>query len=400
MIVKSQPYNKETMKKKKTLSITKNNHSFEFKYKLNLHKQSEDYFENSSSSLLLVNKDKNNMNSMHLNSIADHISCHPLKPKQNVSILVISMLILCLIECMSRPAFASSLHMSSSNSNNNNNKLAPLYWVTNNRKFYESTNENYYLKLNAHIGDNIDLVCPKQARTGTANESSSHYHKNNHSVIDQSELNQAHYLTIYKVGSKYEFDNCIINPNNIETVPILKCDKPSINTKFTIYFVKYSPVPFALEFEEDKEYFFLSTSSGTKDGLNFMTGGLCSKFNMRFSIKINAVSSESQQITINSSLVKKHELHNQAAASASSSQLLSDEDSIILQQLKERIKSTVASLNSAVNRNDDKSASEQLTPSQSSNLILMSNSFNLFPNQYHIYFLLVIYFFLITKFFV
>jgi len=121
---------------------------------------------------------------------------------------------------------------------------------------------------------------------------------------------------------------------------------------------------------------------------------------MRFSIKINAVSSESQQITINSSLVKKHELHNQAAASASSSQLLSDEDSIILQQLKERIKSTVASLNSAVNRNDDKSASEQLTPSQSSNLILMSNSFNLFPNQYHIYFLLVIYFFLITKFFV
>jgi len=337
------------MKKKKTLSITKNNHSFEFKYKLNLHKQSEDYFENSSS-LLLVNKDKNNMNSMHLNSIADHISCHPLKPKQNVSILVISMLILCLIECMSRPAFASSLHMSSSNSNNNNNKLAPLYWVTNNRKFYESTNENYYLKLNAHIGDNIDLG--------------------------------------------------IINPNNIETVPILKCDKPSINTKFTIYFVKYSPVPFALEFEEDKEYFSLSTSSGTKDGLNFMTGGLCSKFNMRFSIKINAVSSESQQITINSSLVKKHELHNQAAASASSSQLLSDEDSIILQQLKERIKSTVASLNSAVNRNDDKSASEQLTPSQSSNLILMSNSFNLFPNQYHIYFLLVIYFFLITKFFV
>ncbi len=59
------------MKKKKTLSITKNNHSFEFKYKLNLHKQSEDYFENSSS-LLLVNKDKNNMNSMHLNSIADN----------------------------------------------------------------------------------------------------------------------------------------------------------------------------------------------------------------------------------------------------------------------------------------------------------------------------------------
>lgn len=393
------------MKKKKSLSLSNHNYNFEFEYnKLKLHKHSNHLAEEnlSSSSLsLLVIRTKNHMNSMYSNSIADYSKRHQLKSKQNVSILTISMLILCLIECLGRPAFASSLHMTSSNSNNNNNKLAPLYWATNNRKFYESTNENYYLKLNAHIGDSIDLVCPKQARTGTANDSSSHVYNNNHSVIDQSELNQAHYLTIYKVGSKYEFDNCIINPNNIETVPILKCDKPSINTKFTIYFVKYSPVPFALEFEEDKEYFFLSTSSGTKDGLNFMTGGLCSKFNMRFSIKINAASSESaQSATINSSLVKKHELHNQAAASSSSSQLLSDEDSIILQQLKERIQSTVASLNSAVNRNDDKSASEQLTPSQSSNLILMSNSFNLLPNQFHIYFLLVIYFFLITNFFV
>ncbi|CAF0708508.1 unnamed protein product [Brachionus calyciflorus] len=154
-------------------------------------------------------------------------------------------------------------------------KLPSLYWSTNNRLFSDYTS-NYYLKLNAHIGDSIDLVCPRS------------------SLNDNYE-----YSIIYKVSSKYEFDNCLINPENYETVPILKCDKVnSANTvKFTIYFVKYSPVPNALEFEEDKEYYFLSTSSGTKDGINHQAGGLCSKFNMKFSIKIN-----SQQ---NSSLLQK-----------------------------------------------------------------------------------------------
>jgi hypothetical protein len=146
------------------------------------------------------------------------------------------------------------LFTSINNNNNNNKAVSP------------ASNMHQYLKMNAHIGDSIDLICPKLA----ANQS------------------DYEYSIIYKVSSKYEFDNCIINPNNYETVPILKCDKPQAqtNVKFTLYFVKYSPVPNALEFEEGKEYYFLSTSSGARDGLNFMSGGLCSKFNMKFSIKI------------------------------------------------------------------------------------------------------------------
>lgn len=98
------------------------------------------------------------------------------------------------------------------------------------------------------------------------------------------------YAVIYRVASRHEFDNCIVDANNYETVPILKCDKPHSAqlVKFTIYFVKYSPVPNALEFEEGKEYFFLSTSSGSRQGLEYASGGLCAKYNMRFSIHIQA----------------------------------------------------------------------------------------------------------------
>ena len=309
-----------------------------------------------------INKNNNR------NSIDSHRS-----NSHAMSLLKSTLVILILLEFFSKPSLvlANSLH--SQSSSNNNNKLSPLYWVTNNKKFFEATSENYYLKMNAHIGDSIDLVCPKFQKN------------NNDSSIDKTDTNQAYYLTIYKVGSKYEFDNCIINPNNIETVPILKCDKPLINTKFTIYFVKYSPVPFALEFEEDKEYYFLSTSSGNKDGLNFMTGGLCSKFNMRFSIKIN---SAEQQIQTTS--IKKHD---QPPNSASSSQLLSEEDSIILQQLKERIQSTVSSMNQIYNRNDKLNETPPPQAQQTfktSNLVFISNSNYLLPNQLVIYYLLVI----------
>jgi hypothetical protein len=153
-------------------------------------------------------------------------------------------------------------------------KLPALHWTSSNRLFKDpaNTGANYFLRMTAHIGDSIDLTCPKA--TGAASD--------------------YEYSVIYKVSSKHEFDNCIVNPNNYETVPILKCDKPGAASpvKFTIYFVKYSPVPNALEFEEDKEYYFLSASSGMRDGLGHMSGGLCSKFNMRFSIKIKPQSNE------------------------------------------------------------------------------------------------------------
>ena len=175
----------------------------------------------------------------------------------------------------------------------NSKKLAPLLWSSTNRLFTDLTNSglNYYLKLDAHIGDSIDLVCPKQQLQMPLDFMQA-------SNGAGGAADQAEYSVIYRVGTKHEFDNCIVNPNEAETVPILKCDRPHANNPvmFTLQFVKFSPVPNALEFEEDREYYFLSTSSGAKDGMTYMAGGLCSKFNMRFSIKISSQQPQQQQV--------------------------------------------------------------------------------------------------------
>ena len=214
-------------------------------------------------------------------------------------LLAIFVLIASIHDANSLPLYASG--SASSSSLSNSKKLAPIVWSTTNKLFSDLTNSglNYYLKLSAQIGDNIDLICPKSPQHQSGSQ------------LDES--NRAEYSIIYKVGTKYEFDNCLVNPNEPETVQILKCDKPNaLNpTKYTMNFVKFSPVPNAPEFEEEKEYYFLSTSSGSRDGLTHMAGGLCSKFNMRFSIRISSSSASSASNGINFYNLKNNELEQQ-----------------------------------------------------------------------------------------
>ncbi len=63
------------------------------------------------------------------------------------------------------------------------------------------------------------------------------------------------YHTIYMV-SKQEYDECKLN--DIESKnPILKCDRPFENLKYTLYISRYSPVPDAIEFIPGKNYYFI-----------------------------------------------------------------------------------------------------------------------------------------------
>jgi hypothetical protein len=182
--------------------------------------------------------------------------------------------------------FSSSINAVSSSSSSSSTparKLPPLLWhssnplfISNNRNDHtirdaEKSNNNY-LTLTAHLGDSLDLLCPKQnggeGGVGVGND------------------NDIEYSQIYRVGSRYEFDNCLVDltSTSSRSQPLFKCDQR--RQKFTLYFVKYSPVPYAMEFNENEEYYFLSTSNGRKSGLYYAQGGLCSQFNMKFSIKI------------------------------------------------------------------------------------------------------------------
>ena len=89
------------------------------------------------------------------------------------------------------------------------------------------------------------------------------------------------YSIIYRVESRDEFDNCIVDAD--KKVATVKCNESNASetAKFRINLVDFSPVPDALEFEKDKEYYFIS---GPRDRLD----GLCEGIYLRISIRVEA----------------------------------------------------------------------------------------------------------------
>merc|ERR1712096_71187 len=63
---------------------------------------------------------------------------------------------------------------------------------------------------------------------------------------------------------------------------------PMYEKKYTFYFQEISPSPWALEFEADKTYYIISTSDGSKEGLDQMEGGSCVRYNMKTQIRVNS----------------------------------------------------------------------------------------------------------------
>jgi len=86
--------------------------------------------------------------------------------------------------------------------------------------------------------------------------------------------------------SKDEYDTCQIKKTSTPVREILRCDKPFENIKYTFYISKFSPVPGAIEFTPGSDYYFISTSNGTLNGLNNTVGGTCQKDNMKMIIRV------------------------------------------------------------------------------------------------------------------
>lgn len=94
------------------------------------------------------------------------------------------------------------------------------------------------------------------------------------------ETEYKYFTRIYRVESRDEFDNCQVNEANNKAnkqTVMVKCDDRQIESQM-------SDLPlylFMSEFEERKEYFFLSVSS--KERVN----GACDDFVVRFSITVD-----------------------------------------------------------------------------------------------------------------
>ncbi|XP_027290260.1 ephrin-B2-like [Cricetulus griseus] len=117
------------------------------------------------------------------------------------------------------------------------------------------------LVLHPQIGDKLDIICPK---------------------VDSKTVGQYEYYKLYMVD-KDQADRCIIQKKN---TPLLNCSRPHQDVKFTIKFQEFSPNIWGLEFQKNKDYYIISTSNGSLEGLHNQEGGVCKTRAMKIIMKV------------------------------------------------------------------------------------------------------------------
>ena len=85
--------------------------------------------------------------------------------------------------------------------------------------------------------------------------------------------------------SKEEYDSCIITNTNARIIAV--CDQPYSGARyFTITFRSFTPQPGGLEFKPGQDYYFISTSTGSPEGLYNKQGGSCASNHMKVTFKV------------------------------------------------------------------------------------------------------------------
>ena len=117
--------------------------------------------------------------------------------------------------------------------------------------------------LSVRLGDTIDFLCPQY------NQST------NPSNVE--------YNTVYLV-SEIDYNLCFTK--NYQ--PILLCDQPfsSKRSLYTLSISKYLPYPNMPEFLDGRSYYFVSTSTGDKMGIQQKFDGLCREKNLRLVVDV------------------------------------------------------------------------------------------------------------------
>ena len=116
--------------------------------------------------------------------------------------------------------------------------------------------------LNARLGDTIDFLCPQYNRSSSLS---------------------VEYNTIYLV-SEIDYNLCFTE--NYQ--PLIRCDQPFNSERliYTLSISKYLPYPNMPEFVDGHSYYFISTSTGEKTGINQKFDGLCRTKNVRLIIDV------------------------------------------------------------------------------------------------------------------
>nr|XP_006112206.1 ephrin-B3 [Pelodiscus sinensis]XP_006112207.1 ephrin-B3 [Pelodiscus sinensis]XP_025044167.1 ephrin-B3 [Pelodiscus sinensis] len=138
--------------------------------------------------------------------------------------------------------------------------LEPIYWNTANKKFQAAGGYILY----PQIGDRLDLICPRSRPPGPFSTDEYEFYK-----LYLVPVEQARACEILRI------------PNLL-----LTCDRPEHDVRFTIKFQEYSPNLWGHEFKSNQEYYIITTSDGTKEGLENLKGGACLSKGMKVILKV------------------------------------------------------------------------------------------------------------------
>ncbi|XP_069502381.1 ephrin-B3 isoform X2 [Ambystoma mexicanum] len=139
--------------------------------------------------------------------------------------------------------------------------LEPIYWNTQNKKFQDEAGYIIY----PQIGDRLDLICPRSMPLGPYSTEEYEYYK------------------LYLVQTLEQVEQCeILRTPNL----LLTCDRPQNDMRFTIKFQEYSPNLWGHEFKTNHDYYIITTSDGTKEGLENVKGGACLSKGMKVTLKV------------------------------------------------------------------------------------------------------------------
>mgnify|MGYP001040509247 CR=1 FL=1 len=114
--------------------------------------------------------------------------------------------------------------------------------------------------LNVRLGDSIDFLCPSSSQSSSIE-----------------------YNTLYLV-SEIDYNLCFTEHYQ----PLIRCDQPYSSKPliYTLSISKYLPYPNMPEFVDGRSYYFISTSTGDKTGLNQTYDGLCLSKNLRLIVDV------------------------------------------------------------------------------------------------------------------
>ncbi|TKR93985.1 hypothetical protein L596_008343 [Steinernema carpocapsae] len=140
---------------------------------------------------------------------------------------------------------------------------ADLLWSCKNSFFSDYERTSSSASISVEFNDELTIACP-------------HYE---FPLPKNAEVSK-----IYMV-SDMAYLNCQLDSSAEE---FLACDKPRQPKNRKIVFRPYSPLPNGLEFAAGKSYYLITTSNGTKSGLNGRFKGLCASSNLRLRIDVAA----------------------------------------------------------------------------------------------------------------